>query len=547
MRLLIGMVAIIVCAGSVSAAGLVAFDGDRPQKADRLVSHLKRLEELNLTPGVLVDSAAVWLERRGYLDAAVERKGDRLVITAGRQYWLHELVVGVADSTYRTGVNRVFTRAELTRAMDNLLGDYYREGYYYARATITALERRDGRVNVFMALNPGPLVRFESNRFSGLTFSRAETVERYLPLTPGDNLTEINLRRTEAAAAAIEHLILQPPVRVLPRPGYTTADLQFDFAERRRFSLAGGGGYAPNDATGLVWHLDLSLRNLLGGGRQVQLFSERRERGRRQLRLHYSQPVFVLGVGRLFGEAATRDYRDDFYEFSLQAGFDNRLTASTTGGLRLGFKRVEPAGNGSGYSRLMIGFSLTDSALDNRLNPTAGHTLDWSIEYVNRRYQDNAGPDGPPGSVHNETRVNAKTGWYRRLAGPLVGHLAVSYRGLETSEDLPPISELMLVGGPGTIRGYRNEQFAARRTAYGTLESRLVFSQGYLFAFYDAAYINHPMAADEAVVTEEFYRGGFGVGLHLFQQHRAITLSVGWGRDTEPDEPRLAIQLVSHL
>jgi outer membrane protein assembly factor BamA len=302
-----------------------------------------------------------------------------------------------------------------------------------------------------------------------------------------------------------------------------------------------------------VWSFDLKLLSPFGTGREIAVRSERREKGRRQLDVSYRQPVYLAGPGDLALSLATRDYRDDFYEFGAGVRFSTHLSGRMTTGLRLGWKRVTPADDQRVYSAYSVEYSIERNSLDHPLNPANGLLLQMSLAYTHRRQASSvsSAPDtvmSAGGERFNETRSNLTAELYRNLVGRLVGHLSLGYIGLESDDNLPPVSELALIGGPGTLRGYRNEQFAAQRALLGTVEPRLRFRPGYLFVFYDAAYLNRRLSSDgDDTVTEELYRDAAGIGLALLDQYRSVKLSLGWNTDAAFDQPRLSIELRSDL
>ena len=504
---------------------------------------MEHLQTTGAADANIADSARVYLGRLAYLDASARWEGDTLIIAAGPRYTLQTIVV-VGDSTYAVGVDELFTRENLSAAINDVLNDFYESGYYYARASITDVSRSGDRVTVTARVNEGPIVTLNRNRFSGLKYTRPDVLRRYLPVQQGDTLTDENVRRAQQAAEAIPFITLQPPVGVEPEPGYTTADLYYNFVEQRRFTISGGAGYIPDDPVGLVWSLRMAFNNLLGDGRQARIFSERPDKGRQVLQIDYTQPVFLVGVGSLSLGVGTRDYRDQFYEFAANGQLSTNIALGSTTGLTLGWKHVEPATEDPGFSRFSAGFLLKRESLDNRVNPSGGYSIDWDIAYSYRRYSSDTLSSGLQAKGFNETNTSLSLGWYQRIVGSLVGHVSANYWGLETSDSIPPLSEFRFLGGPGTVRGYRTDQFVARRTAYGTIEPRVRFDQGYLFAFYDAAYINVPVLEGGHVKTDEYYRYGMGLGLALANVERSISLSLGWGKGAAFDQPRLSIELL---
>ncbi len=524
----------------------VSYVGAPPHNKKQLETNLRELPD-----NTRADSAMAWLRAEGYLDAAVESVAAGLTITVGERSFLKRLFV-VSDSSYGVTVDLPFTATAVEEAIEPLLMGFYDRGYFYARAKVISVERDGSDVTLRVECRPGPCVRVAGRMYDGLKRTRRKIISRYISLQEGDTLTESGLRAAEEEASGIPFVSFSGPLTVQPRPGFTEADVMFRFREKRQFSIFGGVGYVPDDPVGVVWDLDLKLINLFGDGRQIGVCSERPEKDRNLLDITYVQPLFVFGVGEMEIRANTRDYRDDFYEFGLRGDYRLRLRDSFSAGLGLGWRHVEPADNFStdsvsSYSAYTIDFSVDRSAVDDVLNPSRGAEVSMTIGYTHRRYACTDSLFSGDGPVFNETRSKLALKVYHPLVGPLTGYLGLSFQGLETGQDLPPTSELILVGGPGTLRGYRNEQFAVQRTLLASFEPRLRFRQGYIFIFYDAAYLNRKLAAEDGTVTDEFFRDGTGFGLSLHDSARRVKLSLGWNDEVPFDQPRLSIELSSDL
>jgi outer membrane protein assembly factor BamA len=541
-----GFAALVLLSLSAISAGAVdvTYRGEVPHNFQALERMIKRGST------VAVDSIAVWLRDEGYLDAAVDTLDGKVIIDAGTRYRIDTVFIE-SDSTFVILSNQLFTRNSLHQLTDSILTGYYHRGFFWASAKVKRIRKRHGAVSIDLRVIKGPVVTIGRTVYKGLQRTRRDLVARYVSVRAGDTLTLATIRKSEMGAAGIPFVTFLPPVTVKPHQGYTKADLEFQFVEHRQLGLEIGGGYLPDNAAGLVWHLNMSFNNLFGQGKDAAVLSERREKGRNILRIDYRQPLFLTGVDELRVQVATRDYRRQFYEFALEGAYTSRVGINTTAGFSLGWKRVTPVGEMPAYSRFSARFSMERQTLDNKMNPTRGVSLRWSLSYDHRRYARDTAFETPAATGFNETRTAVEADWYQRVLGLLIGHIGVNYRGLETDEALPPMSELFLIGGPGTIRGYRNEQFTALRALYGTLEPRLRFSQGYLFTFYDAAYFSNrvvePSGGEDGVRTQDWFRYSFGVGLALHDAFRAVTLSLGWQPGVPFDQPRLSVEFSSDL
>ncbi|MCK4632398.1 MAG: BamA/TamA family outer membrane protein [candidate division Zixibacteria bacterium] len=533
---------LLVCLLASEAVSVEVICQDCPRSVLKAIEQAVRV----VTDSSATDTTVTLLRERGYLDAEAAVIDGKLVLTPGVQFRLQSVSI-VGDTASSVSMDRPFTSINLRQAIDKLLERYHREGHYYAAVSVVTVSKVGNAVSIELKLAKGPVVEIGELEFDGLKRTDPDFLRRFVRLTEGDTLTASNLRAAEKAVSSVPFLTHHATAEVIPRAGYTTADLLFTVEEKKQFRLEGGAGYLPGDDAGLVWHLRTEILNLFGQGREVALFSERREKGRNRLSVQYRQPIFIAGTGTAELNVTTRDYRSEFYEFAAGGELTSDLSLATTVGVGFQWKSVEPSGDGLSYRCYLASFSVDRNVLDNRLNPATGYRWHSILSYSNRRYQ-SGDPQAGGQMVYNETRALVALNFFGRMARQLVAHLSINYAGVETGEALPPLSELVLIGGPGTLRGYRNEQFAVVRSAYVSVEPQFRFEAGSLFGFYDAAYLNERVArSDESVRTNEFFRHGYGFGLTLQDRNRRIKLSLSWNPDIRFDEPRLSIEVASDL
>ncbi len=525
----------------------IHFTGTPPVEKQALLRSSDRLLRSSVPRTVALDSIAFWLIELGYLEATARQSGDSILVSAGPLYRLETVRVS-HDSTMAFHPRTAFSKLALEAAADSLLSRYQVDGHYYARASIDSTTRAGNDLSISAKINPGPVVTIRKRIYNGLRYSRPGLVDRFLRNDFGELLTQTAIERVERDASAIPFLEAILPVTVEPCPGYTQADLVFTFAEKRQFRFFGGAGYLPDNSTGLVWNVDLTLQNLFGDGRQLSLRSERRELGKNTLSISYVQPSFLLGIGELRAEVSTRDYRNQFYEFAMSAEQTTRLADHLDVGVGIGWKRVEPAQREIGYNRVTAEVTGSRSSFGLVQNPVSGVALSWSVAYAHRSYRPDSSFFSTQSTSFSETRTSASFDWYHCLAGPIVSRLRARYQGLETSESTPPLSELYLVGGALTLRGFRNDQFAAQRTVLATVEPRVRFHSSYLFLFCDAAYINRPSSGSiEGSTVKELFRNGYGVGFAIVDRASFLRLSLGWNPEVALSEPRLLLEFSAGL
>lgn len=499
-----------------------------------------------IAPAALEDSVAQFLSYRGYLDRRIGFENDRLMIEPGVQTRLIYLIISSTQiDSLRIGQALTRNRIALEAAL--VIEKIAREGNYYARLNLDSIVRTGYEAALYMTLVPGPVVKIARVQVDGLIHSDQKLVQTLLSRSVDRLLTDQALRQAERGASRISWLNFKPPVEVSPSPGYQSADLKFNFSEKKRFTFFGGFGYQSKDDFGLVWQLAAKLQSLFGRGRTFRIESERRELGHQTLSLRYRQPTFWPMMGAFGFELSTRDYQAQFSEFELQTFFDFRINYETIWGTSLGFKRVEPAGLLTGHSRYSVGLKLARSTINEAFSPSAGYRLSTELGYSHRRYSDDSLAVVPAQQVYNETRVAVTVEQFISLGRKLVVKTSFGYRGLETTEALVPLSEAILIGGPGSLRGYQNDRFAARRAGLITLEPRVRFGRGYLFVFYDGAWLGLDRLNNDSYLVVGEYRHGFGLGLALRGSSNRAALSFGWQPELAVDQPRLNIELSADL
>lgn len=511
-----------------------------------LAESIERLAASTLSDNQVLDSSTTILVDAGYLDAECHIDDSILVVEVGERAMLSS-VTFLSDTTIVIAMPVPFTKDNLNGIVTSRIEYRRNEGYYFASATVQRIERNDQMVHLVLNLNIGPQVTIGKRVIEGLVRSRPTVIEKYLPRSEGVVLTDEEVRSNERAAERIPFVTFYPPVTIVPRVGYTLADLKLSFKEIKQFHVEGTGGILSGQSSAFVWSLDFRFQNMFGSGRMVRVRSERRESGRNLLNIRYEQPLFLGGVGSWSTEVATRNYLDIFYEFSLSSSYQLDIGSKSMVGVGAAWKTVEPATAGPGYSSFAASFSAGTSTLDKPFNPGRGLNLKTTIVFAFRRYRDDSGSVEPERNSLNETRSRIDINYFQPLWGNFLVHLGAVYFGLETEELLPPISELYLVGGPGTIRGFRNEQFVVQRAALLTLEPRLRSNSNFVFSFLDFAYLNWRAQSSTGPVTLEEFEYGYGLGLGIQNPGRSVEISLGWSRRAPFDEPRLSVQLSSDI
>ncbi|MEW5923888.1 MAG: hypothetical protein AB1746_07870, partial [Candidatus Zixiibacteriota bacterium] len=191
----------------------------------------------------------------------------------------------------------------------------------------------------------------------------------------------------------------------------------------------------------------------------------------------------------------------------------------------------------------------TVGRLDNYLGAPVSYAFQWNIKYSGRRYRQQADSSTLERAIYNDSRAVFKAEASGTAFDFIGAYLSGSIFDIESSEKPLPASEMILFGGPGTLRGYRNDQFSAERLVLSTSEIRFFFSRGdYIYPFADGAYYERYVAGQNGeYVKDDDVKFGYGLGIKLTSGSRDLRLEFSWAENARFSEPRLIVSLTGQF
>ncbi len=495
------------------------------------------------------DSLATYLTDCGFLDAAVTGRGDSagvISVTFGPRYEIGVVRVDIGGSVEVRRIDKVLERDLLFGIVDSILDDHRNRGYYFAEVVIDSVIRKGNTLNIEMKIHPGAAAVVTDIQFTGLHKTDPKHLERYLYINRGDTLNPGRIERAAKNLGRLDYLEVAGQPEIIPEPGYWGSRLVFPIREKKQFYFNGAAGFVPDNGGTFVGYMNFIARNFFGRGRKAEFLFDQRDTDNSTFMVSFRQPVFISGPGLFNTRLKTRDYRDYFYEFGLDAEYYQPLSQSFDMTAALGWKNVEPADTAAfSYEvwRASLGINWGRIVAERSIGFQS--ELDWTISYSRRIYRANKGNDIPSRKIYNDTRSEIRLGTQMKIFTGFSGHVLLDFKDIESSENFLPLSELYLIGGLGSLRGYRPDQFAADRLVSLAHEWRFFFSErDYFYPFVDGVYFERK----EADLTGEKHRRswnkwGYGLGVSLSSNAGRLELSLAWGEEAAIDQPRLAVLL----
>jgi Omp85 superfamily domain len=483
------------------------------------------------------------LATHGYFNPSITEFGDSITLDPGKRALLSSIKL-YGDTVFSIPVQTNYSDALVEQTLQGVVSRLSSSGYLYARVILDSLVFTGDSIVANCRLVRGALSVLGEVKLEGLERTNPSLLRKIIDIHEGDTVTTEMIATLEERLSGVTLIRFISPVEIAPREGFTAVDLVCRFAEIPQAELLGGLGYLPDDKSGLTWSGRAQLNNLFGSGKTLRIDSHRPQKNRNELDLAYSQPVFFGGFGNWGVSIGTRDYIGQFYEFQIRSRWDVMSRRGAILGGELGWKSVE---NESAPS-----FSAWSAGVRAEFRNVGTHNPQentWRVatEFtsVYRRFR----KDLAEVQVRNafDTRTQITVDGFTNLFRSFGLDGGIGYRGLQTRDTIISPSELIYIGGPQSLRGYRTDQFAVVHAITGSLEPSISFASGRTGLFIDAGWLASRTLTSHVAVTDEQVRTGYGWFVRLIGESSSLQIGLAWNPDVRLNEPRLTLDLSGRL
>jgi outer membrane protein assembly factor BamA len=505
-------------------------------------------------PERLEDTLATFLINNGFLDCRVSSSGDSakavLSVEFGRLYHVGNFIVKNDFSADTIICNCPFDKEKVESTINELTASYQARGFYFVTVMPSDFVRRNSYVDISLDLQSGPTVTISAVEINGLVRTDEQLIKRYLQIDVGDTVRPEEIIASAGRLRVLDFVSIRDDPAIIPDGDYKSVRVLYNLIENKRFFFEGTGGYVSDAPGSLVWFLHFSGRNLFGAGQRAGLLIDKREKTKSILEITYGQPLLWAGTSDMELGLKTRDYRDQFYEFSVGLFYRMYSGGGFTFGSSLGWKNVEPADVASpAFQTYEVGIELGMGRFDDLRDFGTGSALSWGIQYSGRRYKYDAEDGVPVKSSYNDVRNKIRAASAIPLFDHISEYLHMLFNDVESAEKLLPPSEMFLFGGPMTLRGYRNDQFAAQRLVIISSEIRAYISASdYFYPFIDGAYYEYYSADMYSQISKfDDIIWGYGFGTRFLAGNRQLRIELSWNPELTLPEPRLNVTFINRF
>jgi outer membrane protein assembly factor BamA len=413
------------------------------------------------------------------------------------------------------GKGAPFSRAVVDRAAASILAACENIGYPFAVVTPLALAQESGYVFPTLQVASGPQVEVSYLEFAGKPVTRPELLERVAGFSRGSysSVTTAHWRQSleQSGLVVVDSEAIVRALGTVPA-GQSPPDIygvRYWVTGRRVNSASGVAGYSPADRklTGLA---QVSFHNLFDTGRRLEA-GWQSAYARTSYRLSYTEP-WVLGTS-VDVTAGARQQTIDTTSSQTNLALSASANAATWTkvSFETGYDRFTDVLSRAGANVVWAGTGVALDSRDFPPNPRSGVRLS-ALTKVGNRVDDSARSDVV---THVELGLNG----ILPLGGSLAWSNSVGLQAVYSAATLTA-SELYALGGPGTVRGYREDEFTSTRVGWFNTELRYSLDRtSSIFPFLDAGVYQDSLSWQ--------VEPGYGVGTRVATQVGVLGFDYG--------------------
>ncbi|UXP33751.1 BamA/TamA family outer membrane protein [Reichenbachiella agarivorans] len=414
----------------------------------------------------------------------------------------------------------------VNKRMDEVVKYYENNGYPFASIQIDSSRVVGEKINLYLSVDPGMLIKFDTLAVSPEGLLKDKFVARYLGLNYGKYYSQI---RVDDIANKLENIPAVSLVHASNSFRLHQSKISLELKPEKVNYFDGILGFIPSAENSkkleFTGELNLSLKNLFQSAKQFEFHWEKYTRNSQSLNTHYIHPVFLgmpldlfLGYDQLKQDTL-------FSNRTLKLAFDyypsGRTKLRTSYENLLGNELNDGSGQSGNFRIDYYGLGLEFWRLDNRQNPKQGLAFQLDTKVGFKEIEQDTTAQMDVSQYQFSTRIQ----YYQKVKSRSVIYLAGSAGWMQS--DQLYLNDLYRLGGLRSIRGFNENEFFASQYAYSNLEWRFYLEDNsYLVAFVDQAILTYD------IVTGDLYDNpsGIGVGMQFKAAGGNFLMLYGLGR-----------------
>lgn len=456
-------------------------------------------------------------------------------------------------------IGNIFSRSLIEQTFDNILHYYENNGFPFASIKInsvyfyrdTLLNRNNVKIDIIIEREK----RYSINRIEidGNSKTKDYVVLRELGVNIGDIYNQKKIDQITNRLNKLNYFEqIEKPFFYLNNK--KEGVLKIAIKEKVTNNFDGLIGYVPGQEKEkgfFTGFLNLSFRNLFGTGRAALIRWQKENRKTQEFELQYKEPwLFSLPInfsGNIFQRVQDTTYTQNNYGINLEYLVSDELSASIifNNQSTIPFERFNKVFTVYNSFSTTIGIIFKIDSRDNYYSPRRGILLSNSYKYSMKKI------NGPKDYItqqmktnHELKRLEIDFEFYKEIFLEQIVALKTYVRELTGTEI--EISDMYLLGGTKTLRGYREKQFAGNRVIWSNIEYRyLLTDKSYAFIFLDSGYFT--TSGNSNMTKSEDFKIGYGFGMNIETGIGLLGVSFALGKGDSFSSGKIHFGIISEF
>ncbi|MDI6765643.1 MAG: POTRA domain-containing protein [Bacteroidota bacterium] len=442
--------------------------------------------------------------------------------------------------------NEYLIPENLEYGIDRILSLYERNGYPFAKIEIQNIssykEEAKMKLRIDIGIDEDQKVTINEIRVSGNKMTSEHVILREIRLKLNELYNQDRVARIPILLNRLNIFSrVDEPELFLSSNG---GGLRIRVQEGNTNTFDGVVGYAPPRSTeekGIVSGLvNVSMRNLFGTARKLNVRWLRDERNSQEIGLQYIEPWVLNFPVNLSGKFNQRQQDTIYVKRGFEIRADFMLTESFMLGLLFAQENIIPSHNISFVSKsqaIFTGVEIQYDTRDDIVSPTSG---------VNYRSGYQLGRKKISTQSSAEQRLSLDIDFYIPTFQRQV--IALGMHGRNLSSSRIDLGDLYRFGGTNTLRGYRENQFLGSRVVWTNLEYRfLMSSRSFAFVFFDSGYYYIPADDKRNVLSNQLVKYGYGLGVRMETAIGNLGLNLAYGEGDSFLQGKIHLGLINEF
>lgn len=450
----------------------------------------------------------------------------------------------IIASAFEWLIDQPLNSYEIQNSISEVLDNYENIGYPFAVLKIESIyfhtDTADNKylADIYLSTDKKEKSKIDVVELLGNTSTKDYVILRQLGLNIGD---EYSQGKIDAIPKRLNRLKFFDHVQA-PSFYFNSKDegvLSITVKEKSTNNFDGIVGFVPgttdNESGYFTGYVNISMRNLFGTGRAAAIRWQQETRYSQELELKYLEPwvfnyPFNISVD-LFQRKQDTTYVQRKFEGNIVYIATEDISASIILSTESTIPTVSTTQQFTVYNSttLSTGLNLTIDTRDDFYSPTEG------IYFLNTYKYSSKEITGPAEYITPTTETNYNlqrleldfSFFYEFLRGQVA---ALSIHAREMRGSLFEVSDLYLLGGANTLRGYREKQFIGNRLFWSNAEYRyLLTKRSFAFLFCDTGYYLRNANAEQNLEELSGFKVGYGLGINLETGLGVLSVSYALG------------------